>query len=244
MSTRIWPELALDTPPTAPSITRKGVATTGFGRALHALALGAAVGGFIGMVSDPSGWYVLAFVVGFVLWLLLMLLRTFAAIGPGLPAGDLQGTAPAQQHVLARVESIRRTGLEINDQPQCDLVLVVSPPPGHGEAYATTTRAILDVVDLASFQPGAVLVVARPDPAQPDVRPVPNPTAELAAAARAEARREPGEGVIPALDQVPVRESVRTPAPGFRPPTAGSMLTGLLLAGAGGVAVLLPALLG
>ena len=240
MSTRIWSEPALDKQPADP----KGGGAKAFVRALHAFALGAAIGGFIGMVFDPSGWYVIAFVAGFVLWLSLTLLRTFAAIGPGLATDDRQGVALPQQLALARVESIRRTGLEINDQPQCDLVLVVSPPPGHGEAYATTTRAILDVATLASFQPGAVLVVERPDIAQPDVRPVLNPTAEMAAAAHAEARREPGEGIIPALDQVPVRESVRTPAPGFRPPTAGSVLTGLLLAGAGGVAVLLPTLLG
>lgn len=239
MSTRIWPEPALVEQPANP----KGGPANAFGRALHAVALGAAIGGLIGMVSDPSGWYVIAFVIGFVLWLLLTLLRTFAAIGPGLATDERQGVALPQQLALARVESIRRTGLEINDQPQCDLVLVVSPPPGHGEAYATTTRAILDVANLASFQPGAVLVVTRPDIAQPDVRPVLNPTPEMAAAC-AEARREPGEGIIPALDQVPVRESVRTPAPGFRPPTAGSVVTGLLLAGAGGVAVLLPTLLG
>lgn len=212
-----------------------------FGRALHAFALGAAIGGFGGMLADPRGWYVLAFVVGFVLWLLLTLVRTLAAVRTGLPA---PGPQAGWELALARVEAIRRTGLEINDQPQCDLTLVVSPLPGRGHAYATTTRAVLDVVTLARYQPGAVVVVARPDPASPDVTLLPDPPADLAAAARAEARLEPGEGVVPALDQVPVREATRAPALGFRPPTAGSLLTGLALTAVGGVAVLLPTLLG
>lgn len=240
MSTRIWPE-----PETVKRPAIHPGSATVFRRGLHAVALGTAIGGLVGMIADPSGWYVLAFIVGFVLWLLLTLIRTFSAIGPGLPA-DRQGriAAAAQQLSLARVESIRRTGLELNDQPQCDLLLVVSPVPGHGQAYSTTTRAILDVVTLASFQPGAVIVVAHPDPAQPDVTPVLHPTPELAAAARAEARLEPGEGVIPTLDRVPARESTRNPALGFRSPTAGSLMAGLVLTAASGVAVLLPTLLG
>lgn len=242
MSAGLRPAPALDQRPAPPA----GRATA-LGRALHALALGVAIGGFVGMVAFPRGWYVLAFVVGFVLWLVLTLVRTFAAVRASMPGGAGQGRGAATAPLpcaLARVETIRRTGLEINDQPQCDLELVVAPPPGAGPAYATTTRAILDVVTLASFQPGAVIVVARPDPALPDVVLVADPPADLAAAARAEARLEPGEGLVPARDRVPFRESSRTPAVGFRPPTAGALLTGLLLTVAGGVAVLLPTLLG
>ncbi|WP_111767038.1 hypothetical protein [Nakamurella deserti] len=214
------------------------------GRSLHALALGVAIGGVVGMVADPRGRYVLAFVVGFVLWLLLTLVRTVAAVRATSPAPVGRGTAAPAEAALARVESLRRTGLELNGQPQCDLLLVVSPPPGHGAAYATTTRAILDVVTLADHRPGAVVVVARPDPARPDVRLIAEPPADLAAAARAEARLEPGEGTIPPLDRVPVRESTRTTATGFRAPTAGSLLWALLLTAGAAGAVLLPTLIG
>jgi hypothetical protein len=237
MSTGTRPGPALDHRPDS-----RGHRTTLLGRSLHALALGVAIGGFVGMVSDPRGQYVLAFVTGFVLWLLLTLLRTFAAVRSASPPVAGQGLTPADL-ALARVASIRRTGLELNGQPQCDLVLVVSPLPGHGPAYATTTRVILDVVTLAGFQPGAVVVVARPDPTRPDVRLVPDPPEQLAAAARAEARQEPGAGAIPALDRVPVRDSARTSATGFRAPTAGSLLWGLLLTATAAGAVLLPTLL-
>jgi hypothetical protein len=240
VSADVQPAPALDARP--PRTTPPGRATL-FGRSLHALALGVAIGGFVGMVAFPRGLYVVAFVVGFVLWLLLTLVRTFAAVATAMPSRSAAPALPSQL-ALARVESIRRTGLEINDQPQCDLTLVVGPRDGSGQAYATTTRAILDVVTLASFQPGAVVVVARPDPALPDVTLVPHPPADLAAAARAEARLEPGEGALPALDRVLIRESTRTPTTGFRAPTAGSLLTGLVLTVAGGVAVLLPTLLG
>lgn len=243
MNAGIQPAPALDARP--PRTTPPGRATL-FGRSLHALALGVAIGGFVGMVAFPRGWYVLAFAVGFVLWLLLTLVRIFAAVAKSMPGGPQKAGAetPPQQLALARVESIRRTGLELNDQPQCDLELVVSPKPGTGRPYATTTRAILDVVTLATFQPGSVIVVARPDPALPDVSLVPYPPADMAVAARAEARREPGEGSIPSRDRVPVQQSTTLPATGFPAPTAGSLLLGLVLAAAGGVAVLLPTLLG
>lgn len=222
--------------------TRPGSATV-VGRILHVVALGAALGGFVGMVVDPRARYVLTFVVGFVGWLLLTLLRTFAAVRTGLPVAGRGAAIPPEQHALARVESLRRTGLELNDQPQCDLVLVVGPLPGHGSAYATTTRAILDIVLLASFQPGAVVVVARPDASRPDVTLVLDPAPELAAAARAEARQEPGHGIIPPLDRVPLLASTRSPAMGFRAPTAGSLLTGLVMVAGVATAVVLPTLL-
>ena len=236
MSAGLSPAPAFDARPATPP----GRATA-FGRAMHALVVGVATGGLVGMVAFPRGWYVIAFVVGFVASLLLTLIRVFAAVATAVPSRTAGAVLPSQV-ALARVESIRRTGLEINDQPQCDLVLVVGPRSGG--AYATTTRAVLDVVTLASFRPGAVVVVARPDPALPDVTLVPHPPADLAAAARAEARLEPGEGVLPALERVPLRESTRTPVTGFRAPTAASLLTGLVLTVAGGVAVLLPTLLG
>ncbi|TQL79069.1 hypothetical protein FB566_4670 [Stackebrandtia endophytica] len=68
---------------------------------------------------------------------------------------------------LARVDSVRRTGTTVNDRHLCELTLTVDPP---GEdAYATSTRMLIDPIELATFQPGRVLTVARIKPGHPDV---------------------------------------------------------------------------
>ncbi|WP_369140101.1 hypothetical protein [Modestobacter versicolor] len=212
-------------------------------RGLHSVALGTAAGGLTGMVVAPHGWFVLAFCAGFAVWLLLTMARLSGAVSRALPGPPPAGSRLA----LARVEAIRRTGLEVNDQPQCELTLVVSPATlrqDTGPAYATTTPAVLDVVTLPSFQPGSVVVVSRPDPARPDVVVVPAPPADARAAARAEARVEPGNGALPPLGQVHHRASTPTPGLGLRRPTAGGLLVGLVLTAGAAVSVLLPAFLG
>ncbi len=237
MSATLGPVLAPGERPTRQS------AGLSVSRVLRAVGAGVALGGLVGMVADPGGTYVLAFVVGFPVALLITIGRITGAVRRSLPAA---GPVPGGRLALARVESIRRTGVELNDQPQCELLLVVSPEalqPGTGRPYATTTRAIVDVVQLAAHQPGSVVVVQQPDPALPDVTLVAAPPADAVAAARAEARRDPESAAIPPLDRVPLREPA--PVPLFGPaPSPGSVLACLVLLVAAGGAVLAPTLFG
>ncbi|MEV0081739.1 hypothetical protein [Saccharopolyspora sp. NPDC050642] len=65
----------------------------------------------------------------------------------------------------ATVESVRRTGLTVNDNPQLELRVQVDT--ADGASFASTTRLILGLTELGAMKPGLVLPV-RYLPGQPD----------------------------------------------------------------------------
>lgn len=55
---------------------------------------------------------------------------------------------------MARIDALRQTGTQINDQPLCDIDLTVRPLTG--PAYATTLRSIVPLTEIPTFQPGTL----------------------------------------------------------------------------------------
>jgi len=109
-------------------------------------------------------------------------------------AEQLRQRLDANGGALARVDSVRRTGTTINERHLCELTLTVDAP---GEdAYATSTRMLVDPVELAAFQPGRVLTVARIKAGHPDVWIVPQPDAAW------QNRMSTDGPYIPAVEQV------------------------------------------
>ena len=126
-----------------------------------AISFGVAAGAMIGAFVTGDWLYTITWSVAVAVASLTAVLagiRSYtrgvrsAASGRPLQTGDL---------ALARVESIRRTGFSVSDQPQCELVLTVAPR--HRAAYTTVHRQIVDIVALAQLQPGSIIVVRRPD---------------------------------------------------------------------------------
>jgi hypothetical protein len=68
---------------------------------------------------------------------------------------------------VARVDTLRQTGTQINDQPLCDVEMTVQPD--NGIAYRTSLRMILPLVEIPRFQPGTPHRVAILAQGQPDV---------------------------------------------------------------------------
>ncbi|MCI2958994.1 hypothetical protein MN032_14960 [Agromyces atrinae] len=83
---------------------------------------------------------------------------------------------------LARILRIRRTGTEINDQPVCDIDLVVAP--SSGAAFEVRVRRIVDILEIPRLQPGNVVVVALDGPAPSNVALVLDPPPAWAERAR------------------------------------------------------------
>jgi hypothetical protein len=72
-------------------------------------------------------------------------------VGPDQEA--LKNGVPAQ----ARILSVQQTGVMVNDQPQVAFRLEVYPPVG--SPYQTTFNAIIPIVHIPQFQPGAEVPV-------------------------------------------------------------------------------------
>lgn len=68
---------------------------------------------------------------------------------------------------LARIDTVRQTGTQINDQPICELELTVQPR--HGSAYRTRVTKIVGLVDLARYVTGSTHRVAILTEDTPDI---------------------------------------------------------------------------
>ena len=196
--------------------------------------------GMAELAVDPRPLYLVIAVVGTFAWL-------WATSGPILspsmpdhqPGNPDVGRSTARWELyLTRVEALRHIGVDANDRPQVELTVVVASLTEPGQAYCATARTVLDRSQVADFEPGSVMVVARPDPMRPELVTVPKPPLDLAAAVRAETRTNPGNGLIPPVARVAI------PAPLRRRGllAASSVLAGAALLAAGTMSVLLPVL--
>ena len=92
--------------------------------------------------------------------------RGFAGVR-GASAADVEAAVRENRVSLARVIETRATGSSVNDQPLCDIRLVVASRTR--PAYTTSTRALVNLGRLPSLQRGAVVVVAQLHADRPDV---------------------------------------------------------------------------
>ena len=89
-----------------------------------------------------------AFTIG-ITWLAIRLVRK--AVGPD--RSILQSGIPAQAKIL----SVQQTGVMVNYQPQVELQLEITPPGG--APYQARTKAVIPIVNIPQFQPGAQVPV-------------------------------------------------------------------------------------
>ena len=69
------------------------------------------------------------------------------AVGPNRAV--LQSGIPAK----ATIMGMRQTGIMVNDQPQISMLLEVEPP--NGPPYQAQAKAVIPMVNIPQFQPGA-----------------------------------------------------------------------------------------
>jgi hypothetical protein len=115
-------------------------------------------GGLVG--DDPSAW-MNGWLAGPLLLLfgVPMLFSMSKVFGGGLAA--LTGGVPKEFRGapigMGTVVGVTRTGLSVNDQPQLDIRLDVDT--ADGRTFPGTARQVVDLTDLATVVPGAVLPV-------------------------------------------------------------------------------------
>lgn len=114
---------------------------------------------------------------------------------------DVEAAVRENRVSLARVLETRATGSSVNDQPVCDIRLVVASRTR--PAYTTTTRALVNLGTLPALQGGAVVVVAQLHPDRPEVALLdPAPADWRDAAAR--------DTTVRAMEEAPVWEAAPT----------------------------------
>ncbi|MBM7841582.1 hypothetical protein [Herpetosiphon giganteus] len=96
-------------------------------------------------INSTIMWMIGSFVFAIVLFAILR--RVY---GPNKKL--LQQGLPGQ----ARIINVYETGLRINRNPQIGLVLEISGPLGQ---YQTETKAVIPMISIPQFQPGAVLPI-------------------------------------------------------------------------------------
>jgi hypothetical protein len=183
---------------------------------LAALAFGVAAGGLVGAILTGDPLFTIVSSLAFAAATLLGVFGGIRSFNRGL-----RETSPPVPQVgdlaLARVERIRRTGLSVNDQPQCELVITVAPHTR--AAYTTVHRQIVDIVALAQLQPGAIIVVRRPDDAVANVLLELDPPEEWARRRDAERMRTGSDRTVPLASEVPAWTSEPQTLAGAQRPT-------------------------
>jgi hypothetical protein len=91
-----------------------------------------------------GGLLSIALTVGIIVFVRRMIKQT---VGPS--QGILQNGVPAQ----AKIRGVRQTGVLLNNQPQIEFDLDVQP--SGGPSYRATAKAIIPIVHIPQFQPGA-----------------------------------------------------------------------------------------
>lgn len=169
---------------------------------ISVIGFGVAAGGVIGAIFTGDPLYTVTWSVAFAIACVATVFAMMGAFTRGLRAGASADEPQTGELALARVESIRRTGLTINDQPECEIQLTVAPR--HRGPYTTAHRQIVDIVELAQLQPGSIIVVRRPDAAKADVRLELAPPEEWAVQRDAERLRTGNERTVPLASEATV----------------------------------------
>lgn len=136
-------------------------------RVLLSVLLGAGLAGLVvWIVSGDDAWAGLVLpclIAVSVLVPVILVMRGLVGMagGPGFagaPAEAELAQAESEGRIaLARVRRIARTGTSINDQPVCDLDLVVVPR--YDSPFEVSTRRLVDLVEIPRLQPEEVVVV-------------------------------------------------------------------------------------
>ncbi|MEL7975356.1 hypothetical protein AAG589_05785 [Isoptericola sp. F-RaC21] len=140
-------------------------------RCLFALSLGTLAASVLGDALTGAPFYRTLFFVSITaasVGLTLVLIGSAAGSAVGAPPKKVAQAKAEGRTTLARVTGIRATGSSVNDQPVCEIELLVVPRQGRGP-YRTTLRRIVNLARLPSMQPGAVLVVTQLDADRPEV---------------------------------------------------------------------------
>lgn len=153
----------------------------------------------VALVGPPGTGITVAGVSLTVLILCLVMTAVVRSVGGTMAASPeaVQQARDARRLGLARIDSLRQTGTQVNDQPLCELGLTVQPLSG--SAFATTMRTIVPLTAIPAFQPRtehevAILLEGGPEVAFVDDALSPDERARL---------RVPARSSVPVVEVTP-----------------------------------------
>jgi hypothetical protein len=140
-------------------------------RVLRSVAVGVAAAALLLQILDLDGvlpmWLLpVALPVAILLSVLVSIVKGFGG-SAHVAAGDLEAAEREGRISLAKVLDTRATGSSVNDQPICEIRVIVAPRTR--QPYETTIRTLVNLGRLPSLQRGAVVVVAQPTADRPEV---------------------------------------------------------------------------
>lgn len=126
-------------------------------RLLIFIGIGIGIGGAVVMFVGPPGAGVWTIPVALVLVILssvaTQIARSARSMAVASPA-DVAAAESAGRSAWVRVDLVRQTGTQINDQPLCEFDVTVQQ---HGaEAFRTRVRRIIPLIDVPRFQAGSI----------------------------------------------------------------------------------------
>ncbi|MCD2441307.1 hypothetical protein LQ757_03345 [Agromyces sp. SYSU K20354] len=168
---------------------------------LSAIAFGVTAGAIVGAIATGDPRYTMTWSIALPVALLAGIFSLFGGSIVARRRGAAPEAPPVGELALARVERISRTGLSVNGQPQVDLLLTVAPR--FRSPYTTVHRQIVDIVAVPQVQPGAIIVVRRPDDAKANVELVLDPPEDWAGRRDAERLRTGTDRTVPLASEAP-----------------------------------------
>ena len=130
-------------------------------RLIFSAAVGALVGGAVAAVVGPPGAGIWVLAVALPIGILSVVFLRLGASGlasTSVSQEDLTRARAEDRLGVARIDAVRQTGTQINDQPVCEIDVTVQPR--RGAAYATTLRSVVPLIELGALRPDATRPVA------------------------------------------------------------------------------------
>lgn len=169
--------------------------------------IGLCIGGIILIAIGPPGAGIWAMPVGMAVAFFGLFFAAMRRATPqgfrralraarGTDADAVRAARDAGHLGVARIDDLRQTGLEVNDQPMCELDLTVRP--ASGRVFTATVQRLVLITEIPRFQPGRRVVVAILPGDGPTVELLPDdPDAEPWAGLEVPPAAETGEFVAP-----------------------------------------------
>ncbi|TDL43178.1 hypothetical protein [Microbacterium oleivorans] len=130
-------------------------------RLIFSAAVGALVGAAIAALVGPPGAGIWVLAIALPIGILSVVFTRLGASGlasTSVSQEDLTRARAEDRLGVARIDAVRQTGTQINDQPLCEIDVTVQPR--RGAAYATTLRSVVPLIELGALTPDAVRPVA------------------------------------------------------------------------------------
>ena len=150
-------------------------------RGMFFVGIGLLIGGSVAALVGPPGAAAWAIATGLAVAVASGVLVIVGRSLKGVQLVDpksVQAARDSGRIAVARIDALRQTGTQINDQPLCEIELTVQPHDA--PAFRTRLRDIVPITEIPRVQPGQRRLVALLTPGGPEIALLPDALANSA----------------------------------------------------------------